>query len=329
VAPLGTALTAQQIQDLWRVVPEPILCFDGDAAGQKAMARAAENALAVIRPGLGLRFAVITGAKDPDELIAKEGPAAMKSVLDGAERLSDVLWRLETVAHAPTTPEGVAALHQRFDELARRIGDATFRGYFAKWFKDRIWKESASVPKPRRSKAAPALRDIASPAAAKQTADPRQKLLVAVLLLRPEIYDEVAERLGRFEITDARLDKLRQELLKTLAADPTLDSAGLQSQLCGHGFSEDVNWLLSRSVLMHGAFAKPVVPVNEVLAGWENLLALLGRADIADEISAVRQDVGKDVTALRRIGPLHIQQQTNHLTDEEPDAGPARGRSDR
>ncbi len=334
VAPLGTALTPQQIQELWRVVPEPVLCFDGDAAGQKAMARAAENALAVIRPGYGLKFAVLPAGEDPDSLIGRSGAEAMKGVLDHAERLSDVLWRLETGVHAPSTPEGLAALRQRFEDLSRRIGDATFRGYFAKWFKDRIWKESAAVPKPRRSKGAAPLRDIASPAAARRPLDAgamRKRVLVAALLLRPELFDEVAERLGRLDIEDARLDKLRQELLKTLAGHPTLDSSGLQSQLCGHGFSEDVNWLLSRSVLMHGAFARPDVPADEVRAGWEGVFALLARDELGSEVAMARQQAGKDMTSesFGRVGALRIQQQTNHLTDDEPDAGTADGRPDR
>ncbi len=78
VAPLGTALTEEQIAELWRLVPEPTLCFDGDTAGERAAARAAERALPLLKPGQSLRFAMLPEGEDPDTLILAEGSAAMR-----------------------------------------------------------------------------------------------------------------------------------------------------------------------------------------------------------------------------------------------------------
>lgn len=325
VAPLGTALTPQQIQELWRTVAEPVMCFDGDAAGQKAATRAAENALAVIRPGFGVRFAVLPAGEDPDSLIAREGASAMTAVLDKAERLSEVLWRIESLRHPPTTPEGVAALRQSFEEHARRIGDATFRSYFMKWFKDRIWAQNSPPPRTQKRREPTKLRNIAAPSEARKTTDTqalRQRLLVAALALHPALFDDVSERLGMLEIKDTRLDKLRQEILKTLAIEPALDSTGLQRQLCGHGFSEDVAWLLSRSVLMHGAFGKPDVPVDEVRAVWEDVYALLSRDALGTDISAAQGQLGKDMTTrtFERVAALRIQQQETHSAGERTES---------
>ncbi|HEY2110443.1 MAG TPA: DNA primase, partial [Dongiaceae bacterium] len=84
VAPLGTALTEEQIAELWRLVPEPTLCFDGDAAGERAAARAADRALPLLKPGQSLRFAMLPEGEDPDTLILAEGSAAMRALLDRA-----------------------------------------------------------------------------------------------------------------------------------------------------------------------------------------------------------------------------------------------------
>ena len=86
VAPLGTALTEAQIEELWRMAPEPVLCFDGDSAGQRAAARALTRALPILKPGLSLRFAILPAAEDPDSLILHHGAEAMRALLDRARR---------------------------------------------------------------------------------------------------------------------------------------------------------------------------------------------------------------------------------------------------
>src|SRR5262249_35774029 len=78
VAPLGAALTESQIAELWRLVPEPILCFDGDAAGQRAAGRAAERALPMLEPGKSLRFALLPNGEDPDSFVRKRGAEALR-----------------------------------------------------------------------------------------------------------------------------------------------------------------------------------------------------------------------------------------------------------
>ncbi len=241
----------------------------------------------MIRPGCGLRIAVLPEGEDPDSLIARDGAGAIRTVLESAQRLSDVLWRLETAQNPTDTPEGLAALRQRFEDHARRIGDPTFREYFAKWFKDKLWQTGrvrTDKPFVPRKKA----RDVASPQEARVRLDSRaihECLLVAALVTHPELYDEVGERLGLIDLSDSRLDNLRQEVLKTLAAESALDSSGLQRHLCEHGFSEDVNRLLSRSVLFYGRFAKPDAPTHETREGWEHVHAWLSREGLKNEVS--------------------------------------------
>src|ERR1700744_5715795 len=113
VAPLGTALTEDQLHLLWRTAPEPILAFDGDAAGLKAAHRAARLSLPHLKPDHSLRFAFLPVGEDPASFIAPEGAGAMRALLEGAIPLSQLLWQAETEGKDLSTPERRAGLEQR------------------------------------------------------------------------------------------------------------------------------------------------------------------------------------------------------------------------
>ena len=124
VAPLGTAITAEQLAELWRQNEEPILCLDGDAAGWRAALRAAERALPLLRPGRSLRFATLPPGEDPDSLVRGVGSPAMRAVLDAARPMSELIWLMETQGRDLNTPERQAGLIQALDERLRTISDA-------------------------------------------------------------------------------------------------------------------------------------------------------------------------------------------------------------
>jgi len=98
VAPLGTALTENQLELLWRMAGEPVMCFDGDQAGIRAALRSADLALPLIKPGKSLRFAMLPDGKDPDDLVKSGGPEAFQAVLAEARPLIDMIWSRETSA---------------------------------------------------------------------------------------------------------------------------------------------------------------------------------------------------------------------------------------
>ena len=130
VAGLGTALTLDQCELLWRMSPEPILCFDGDGAGRRAAAKALDTALPAITPEKTLRFAFLPDGQDPDDLAKSGGEAAIAAVLAGARPLVDVLWAREAEAHPLDTPERRAGLKRRLGDLAKQIGDESLRRYY-------------------------------------------------------------------------------------------------------------------------------------------------------------------------------------------------------
>jgi DNA primase len=138
VAPLGTALTENQLALLWKMADEPILCFDGDKAGQKAAWRAADLALPHLKPGKSLRFALLPEGQDPDDLARSGGRAAIEEVISAARGLADVIWSREIEAGTFATPERRAALEARIGELTNGIRDEMVRRYYRQDFSKRL-----------------------------------------------------------------------------------------------------------------------------------------------------------------------------------------------
>lgn len=137
VAPMGTALTEDQLELLWRMSPEPVLCFDGDKAGVRAAHRAVDLGLPALKPGMSLRFALLPEGKDPDDLIKADGPQAFHAVLRDARPLADMLWTRETSGGVFDTPERRAELEARLREITSRIGDENVRRHYALEMRDR------------------------------------------------------------------------------------------------------------------------------------------------------------------------------------------------
>jgi len=138
VAPLGTALTEDQLALLWKMADEPILCFDGDRAGQKAAWRAADLALPHLRPGKSLRFAMLPEGQDPDDLARSGGRAALEEVIGAARPLADVIWSREVMGASFATPERRAALEARIGELTGVIRDEVVRRYYRQDLVERL-----------------------------------------------------------------------------------------------------------------------------------------------------------------------------------------------
>ncbi|MGD9913970.1 MAG: DNA primase [Rhizobiaceae bacterium] len=150
VAPLGTALTENQMALLWRMHGEPVLCFDGDQAGLRAAWRAADLILPEIGPGRTARFALLPGGKDPDDLVRQDGPDAFATVLKEARPLADLLWLRETSGQTFDTPEKRAELENTMKALVGRIRDETVRRHYAQEMRDRVNAFFGPPPRPPR-----------------------------------------------------------------------------------------------------------------------------------------------------------------------------------
>jgi DNA primase len=288
VAPLGTALTSDQLQLLWRTAAEPILAFDGDTAGQKAAHRAAHLALPHLKAGHSLRFAFLPGGEDPDSFLAKNGPSAMGALLEAALPLSDVLWRAETEGKDISTPERRAGLEKALAGIAAQIGDAKVAEYYRRDFDQRIFenfKRRAPAPKREQGQSQfsrnqpfrggkgrgpkgefrpqPGTPEAVSPAVkasllarAGLAGQVREGVLArkeaelgALLLEQPGLALSQGERLAELSFRDPSLDRLRHELLNLAASGSSLEKTPVLTHFVRLGMAE----LLARL----GATSKP------------------------------------------------------------------------
>ena len=246
VAPLGTAMTETQLQLAWRLVDEPILCFDGDGAGQRAALRAVLRALPLLMPGKSLRIATLPPGEDPDDLVKRGGAAAFEVVLSGAIPLIDLLWRSETDGIEATTPERRAAVRQRLRAHTETIADASIRSLYAADFSARFDALYLARPdQPRRpyvagKKYQPPLAGASAAlrARASGTGSGEVAALLIGLLVHPRLADHHGEALAALPIGDPRQSGLRDAILAALATSPDLESAALKHDLEINGFGD-------------------------------------------------------------------------------------------
>jgi DNA primase, catalytic core len=138
VAPLGTALTENQLDLLWKVSPQPMLCFDGDQAGLRAANRAADLALPHLKPGRSVQFALLPEGKDPDDLVRHEGRQPFDRVLADARPLAEMIWMRETGQGGFDTPEKRAELEARLKQIVATIGDESVRRHYSQDMRERL-----------------------------------------------------------------------------------------------------------------------------------------------------------------------------------------------
>ena len=273
VAPLGTALTEDQLALLWRTAPEPILAFDGDEAGLRAAHRAARLSLPQLKPGHSLRFAFLPPGEDPDSFIKAQGAAAMKSLLDDAQPLSQVLWRVETEGKDFSTPERRAGLERTLGEIVSAISNSKIADYYRRDFEQRVFesfKKRAARPAPvRENRGFKENRPRPMPSLAPVSAEVKNSLLaragrggvlrmkeleVAKLLLEyPQLAQSQGEMLAALPFTDRSLDRLRHELLNLAASGFGLEKGALENHLVRVGLGELAGRLAARPGSAAGA----------------------------------------------------------------------------
>jgi DNA primase len=267
VAPLGTALTEDQLALIWRMADEPILCFDGDSAGRRAAYRALDLALPLLKPGKSLLFALLPEGQDPDDLVRSGGHDAVEEVLATARPLADMLWLRESESGGFETPERRAALEARLSALCASIGDESVRKYYRQDLGERLRGLFAPPVKPepfnrggyrlpargpggpggRGGRAGERGRPHPSPREAlramsprvgvsalvrgfRSALPPREALILLTVTNHPWLMERHAEELAELEFRHPDADRLRRAILDA-AGHGSLDAETLAAAL--------------------------------------------------------------------------------------------------
>jgi DNA primase len=331
VAPLGTALTEAHLAELWRLAPEPVLCFDGDAAGQRAALRALHRALPLLKPGYSLRFVTLPAGEDPDSLIRHSGAPAFEELLRAAQPLADKLWRSELEAKSIATPERRADLEHRLMAHTGTIADRAVQTEYRRFLREQLFTlgRPQFPGKERRSSRPPtmplgAMRSGAPPPP--PSAGRRQReIMIGMLIEHPFLVTEAHEDIAALDFPEPELDRLRRAILEIDALSPGLDAEALRLHLGQNGFAMAVD-TVGAVLADHAGFLSRVSEADIIRSSWAHVTRMVRegeRSDLAGAAEALAQDLCPETW--ERFQALQGREAQEGFSEDEFPPGRAEG----
>lgn len=321
VAPLGTALTEHQIERLWRMSDVPLLCFDGDSAGQKAAIRAAHRALPLLQPGRSLAFVTLPDGMDPDDLVRTKGAAAFEALLKAPQQLADRIWANELAAEPLATPEARAGLKRRLSELANTIAEPSVRTEYLAEFRNRFDEHFAKAPREFRPRGGNSggrgdwkkgkwtppegpTGEIARGISVSGIDPTLAKAVIAGLIRHPAEIARHVEVLGSLRKASGALGKLFEAVIDVAIEDQQVDSAGILTILGKSGFGEIADQLLRADGLNY-SFNRSGVPPARALDDLNEAIVVMLAKPVVDaalaEATAALQEHFSDEAFARQV----------------------------
>jgi DNA primase len=357
VAPLGTALTTDQLTLLWRMADEPILCFDGDGAGHRAAYRAVDIALPHLRPGKSLRFASLPEGQDPDDLVRSGGRDAIADVLAAARPLADVLWTREMESGRFDTPERRAGLEARINEILNAITDETVRRYYRQDFWQRLrnltamgspdrparggfapdaagrkGRNGASRPYPSRPHAggrgpemtlaplSPQLRASPIVRGSHKALPPREAVILLATFNHPWLLETEAEQLAGLEFQNSDADLLRRVVLDITSGQPDRvpDASALREAVMARDCGATLQRIERASTHLADWPARAGAAPEDVRQWWTHVLTLHRRnRTLNKELKEAERALGEEPTEQNFAWLRDVQAQLSSLEGTE------------
>lgn len=302
VAPMGTALTEEQMERLWRVSAEPVLCFDGDAAGLRAAYRAIERSLPLLKPGRSFRFALLDGGQDPDDILRDKGAPALRQALAETRPFVEVLFRREVEAEPLDTPERKAGLKGRLRQAASAVQDKDLSEQYRRDLFDRfdaLFPRQQPTPQQGARTGAGGRWRPGPPPKLGQTAEGAQAMQalsrsiepVAAALAHgavddPERMDDRLEDIARHGFGDHALDGLAQELVRLRFSGQSLDSAALRRHLAQSGHDALMREVEKAAAKSGAPFLAADKPLGEARIRWSQAFDALTRVAALEQALA-------------------------------------------
>ncbi len=324
VATLGTAFTTRQMEQLWQLAPEPVICFDGDKAGEAAAARAVDRMLPNLREGYSFRFAFLPHGQDPDDLVHSAGPSAFSACVKSARPLIDMVWRREKQAVPLDTPERRAAFEARLESLLAEIGNTRVRDHYRRDIKNRLfelWRTRSprAAGNGNRDGRWPARREAVPP----PTVYGFAAIVTLALVNHPFLLDQFAEEVASVEVNDKPLAALLKAVSEAIFADPGVTTGGLVEGLRNSPHAKLLDHLFWESPFKRVAFLQPETPradvetqFADVLYRWRALPTLTREiTENAEHLSEMTED------EFERFATLQQEVASVGLKHEADDAG--------
>ena len=358
VAPLGTALTPDQLTIMWRIAPEPVLCFDGDAAGLKAAYRALDMALQHLQPGQSLRFALLPQDRDPDDLLRDEGAEAVQQVITDAQSLVDVLWRRALTENDRQTPEAKARFEVDLEQAVRQIEDSKVRGHYEAELSRRIKalfaetgggqtrfgrsKRQPNAAAYRKGRftpfrpwdvsmpASPELRAISGRSEGSASGERRERLILLAIINHPDLLMADLERLAEIEFDSTELDSLRREIIDVSALIEGLDSDKLRHHLIQRNKAASLDKLERQAERLNSWHVERGAALEDVRTSFEQMMALHRKTMLERELKAAELALAEHSSEENLLHLNEIREELQSAQGEEAAIegfGEASGRS--
>ena len=319
VAPMGTAVTEEQVALLWRYHDTPTVCLDGDVAGQQAATRLAYRVLGVLHAGKGLRFALMPPGHDPDTFVKDHSVAEFDTLIKNALTLEDVLWADIKKDMNLSEGQGRAATEKKITEMAAQIKDDTMKKHLSGAIKDRMWQEikasRGQAYGAGKGKGKWTGQDIRRQVSTEHGAGGVAQLLLALVLYRPQILAHVSEEFAQLEYREKAPAHLQEKLFSVLM--PLLSPKGVETDkwdayLLKAGAKDDAQKLIAKFELGRLLANNGVSDTDEIATFWKTLFndyqrTLRKKSATSALLGEVAQDITRDLDAWRKFKAAKVQ----------------------
>ena len=338
VAPLGTALTENQLNLLWKTVPEPTLCFDGDSAGLKAAYRALDLALPLLKAGHSLKFAFLPEGQDPDDLLKAQGPEAVREVVAAAEPMASVLWRRALDENDRATPERRAAFERDLRALINTIGDDVVKKHYLADVQERLGRLFGQFAPQRRGSFQPRaprlkwgqnpweaqapvsarLKALASAPASASGTERRAQMIVLGLINHPELLHQFWGEFATADLASQELDSVRVLILEAGASEEGLERGVLRDHLMSRGFGPVLGRLDRQAKHLNEWHLSPAAAADDARTGLRQMIALHHKAiTLTRELLAAEAAFANDMSEANQGAVQALRDQLSSLEGRE------------
>jgi DNA primase len=298
VAPLGTALTEHQIAELWRLAPDPVLCFDGDTAGRRAADRALDRFLPLVSALRTLRFITLPEGDDPDSLVQKLGRAGFEHFLETARPLSQFLWELATLNKSFTNPERLIELERSLKQRVLRIEDRATQKFYVQFVNDQLWdirqRERRRTGPRKGGETSLAFVGSQRARAFDTEAEDNMLVVIAAAINHPWAARRDIDRFVTLQPRRRDLADLHHMLLKVLAERPDIERQDVKDPLQAQGFASVLERLFASKIVSAHPFARALADEEAVMQGWNAAISRIQLPELKAQLEEAVARVGAD-----------------------------------
>ena len=269
VAPLGTAITTKQIICSWRISKEPLICMDGDEAGEKAAKRIPELIFPHLKPGYSLSFCKLPSEEDPDSLIVSKNFKELNSAFENKLLLVDYVWNNLIYGKNYNTPEKRAELEQDINRLLSLINDFTVKKNYKNFFREKFFQEfrfSGKKIQSNENKKYLLNKNVIN------TNRITERILIGTIILYPSLLNDISSNFKSINFFNEKFNTLKDAIISLYSKKKTIENLNIRATLLNSEYKGIVLEIIDKSILLHAPFLKNKSNINLILERWKEYL---------------------------------------------------------